>query len=379
MKNLFERYVVPGLVIQAVMVGGGYATGRELVEFFISHGPATALMGMAVTALMFSLGCMVAFELARRFHAYDYMTLSRLYLGRFAFLFEIGYILILMLSLSVVSAAAAQLIAEMLGWPELANAIMFVAVVAFLVFFGSKLIERVISVWSLLFYLSYGLMFALVLTKFGSEMANALGSVPLEPLLAAREGIAYTGYNIVVMPILIFVARHFVTRREALIAGAMAGPLVLLPGLAFLLAMIAFYPDINSAPLPVTVVLDKLQIPALALLIQLVILGALIKTGVGLLHGLNERIARRYEDRRLAMPRWLRPTVALVAMVIAVYVANAVGLINLIGQGYRYSSAYFLVVFLLPLLTVGLWRATRPAGATGSPAAQATDKRGNPA
>jgi uncharacterized membrane protein YkvI len=27
------RLIVPGLVIQAVMVGGGYATGRELVEF----------------------------------------------------------------------------------------------------------------------------------------------------------------------------------------------------------------------------------------------------------------------------------------------------------------------------------------------------------
>jgi uncharacterized membrane protein YkvI len=35
------RYIVPGLVIQAVLVGGGYATGRELVEFFISKGPAT--------------------------------------------------------------------------------------------------------------------------------------------------------------------------------------------------------------------------------------------------------------------------------------------------------------------------------------------------
>ncbi len=369
MKNLFERYVVPGLVIQAVMVGGGYATGRELVEFFVSHGPATALAGMAVTAFMFSAGCMVAFELARRFQAYDYMSLSRLYLGRLAFLFEIGYVLTLMLSLSVVSAAAARLIAEMLGWPELANAILFVAVVAFLVFFGTKLIERVISFWSLFFYISYGLMFALVLTKFGSQLSDALGSVPLDAGLAVREGISYTGYNIVLVPILIFVARHFVTRREALIAGAMAGPLVLLPGLAFLLALIAFYPEINQAPLPVTAVLEQLQVPALALLIQLVILGALIKTGVGLLHGLNERIARHYEDRRQAMPRLLRPAVALVATVIAAYVANAVGLINLIGQGYRYSSAYFLLVFLLPLLTIGLWRVLRPAGAAGAPAA----------
>jgi uncharacterized membrane protein YkvI len=59
------NYIVPGLGIQAVLVGGGYATGRELVEFFISQGPATALLGMALTALLFSAGSMISFELAR--------------------------------------------------------------------------------------------------------------------------------------------------------------------------------------------------------------------------------------------------------------------------------------------------------------------------
>jgi uncharacterized membrane protein YkvI len=54
------KYIVPGLVIQAVLVGGGYATGRELVEFFVSKGPATGLAGLALTAVFFSAGSMVA-------------------------------------------------------------------------------------------------------------------------------------------------------------------------------------------------------------------------------------------------------------------------------------------------------------------------------
>lgn len=28
--NAFARYIIPGLVIQAALVGGGYSTGREL-------------------------------------------------------------------------------------------------------------------------------------------------------------------------------------------------------------------------------------------------------------------------------------------------------------------------------------------------------------
>ena len=99
------RYIVPGLVIQAVLVGGGYATGRELVEFFLARGPRTALAGLALTALWFSAGSMVAFELARRYRAFDYKSFCRIFLGRFWVLFEIGYYALLLLVLSVLSAA----------------------------------------------------------------------------------------------------------------------------------------------------------------------------------------------------------------------------------------------------------------------------------
>ncbi len=363
MKNFFERYLVPGLVIQAVMVGGGYATGRELVEFFISKGPATGLLGMLLTAALFSVGTMISFELARRYRAFDYMSFCRVYMGRFAFLFELGYFASLLLALSVVSAAAAKLIGQMAGSPELANSIVFMAVVAVLVLFGNRLIERVISAWSIIFYVTYGVLFVMVMARFGDALPVALAAVPVDAGVALREGISYTGYNIVVLPILIFVARNFQSRREALVAGALAGPLILLPGLAFMLALSAFYPQILDAPLPVSVVLEKLQVPVLGLIVELVILGALIKTGAGLLHGLNERLARGYSDRGTTMPRTLRPGIAVLAMTIAVYVAAKVGLIDLIGRGYRYSSMYFLLVFLLPLLTRGLWLALRPAPA----------------
>lgn len=355
MRDFFNRILVPGLVIQAVMVGGGYATGRELVEFFLSKGPVTGLLGMAFTAALFSAGTMIAFELARRFQTFDYQSFNRIYLGRLAILFEIGYLATLLLALSVVSAAAARLVGEALGTPELANSIAFTLVVAALVFFGNHFIERIISWWSLLFYLAYGLLCVLVLWRFGDRVTEALASTALDVPVAMREAVAYTGYNIVILPILIFVARHFRSPREALLSGALAGPLILLPGLAFMLALTAFQSEILDAALPVAVVLERLGMPFVSILIQLVILGALVKTGAGLLHGFNERVARRYSDNQRPMSPSLRPLIAVAASAIAVYVAARVGLVDLIGRGYRYSSAYFLLVFLLPLLTRGLW------------------------
>jgi uncharacterized membrane protein YkvI len=353
------RYVVPGLVIQAVLVGGGYATGRELVEFFISKGPLTGLAGLALTALWISAGSMVAFELARQYGAFDYRSFCRVFLGRFWVLFEIGYYALLLLVLSVLSAAAAKLLAQMFGLPELLNSVMFMSAVAIVVFFGNSVIEKVISTWSIVFYATYGSMFALVVWKFGPQLRAALGAVPLVWTEAVADSFSYTGYNVVILPILIFVARNFRSRQEALIAGALAGPLILLPGFASLLALSAFYPGILTAPLPISIVLERVADPVLTTCVRIVILGAFIKTGVGLLHGLNERFARTAADSGRALPRYLRPVFALGIMIVAVFVASAVGIINLIGQGYRYSSYFFLAIFFLPLMTRGLWLAAR--------------------
>lgn len=354
---------MPGLVIQAVLVGGGYATGRELVEFFLQAGPATGFVGFALTAALFSVGSMIAFELARRFRAFDYRSFCRIYLGRFWWLFEIGYALSLLLVLSVVSAAASRLLAETIGTPPAANSLAFIAVVAFMVAFGSHIIERVISLWSLLFYATYGLILVFVLLQFGDRLETAVGSAPVDLANAVVNGLSYTGYNIPLLPILIFVARSFETRREALIAGAITGPLVLAPGLAFLLALAAFYPAINASPLPVMTVLAAIGAPALRILVEAVILGALVKTGIGLLHGLNERIAVAGEEVGRPLPRWVRPAIAAAALLFAAYLASAFGLVTLIAQGYRFISAYFLAVFVAPLLTIGGWRLWRGDGA----------------
>lgn len=371
MKSVFERYVVPGLVVQAVIVGGGYASGRELVEFFLAHGAATGLLGLGWTALLFSAGGMVAFELARRTGAFDYRSFCRAYMGRFAILFELGYVASLVLVLSVVSAAAARLVAETFGTAEAVNAVGFMLVVAALVLFGNRFVERVISLWSLLFYATYGALFAAVVSRHHDALSRALAAAPPDLALALAEGTSYTGYNIAVLPILIFVARDFRNRREALVAGALAGPLILLPGLAFMLVLIAFREQVLDAPLPITVVLEALRLPVLTAFVKLVILGAMIKTGVGLLHGLNERIARGYRDRGATMTRGARAAVALAAMAASVGVAAQIGLVDLIAHGYRYSSAYFLLVFLLPLLTRGAWLALRrepPPTRPGEPA-----------
>jgi len=45
MNNLFfQKYLLPGFIFQSLIIGGGYGTGRELVEFFLTAGPLAGLV-----------------------------------------------------------------------------------------------------------------------------------------------------------------------------------------------------------------------------------------------------------------------------------------------------------------------------------------------
>ena len=44
-EGSFGKFVLPGIILQSVMIGGGYATGREIVEYGAKYG---ALAGCPV-------------------------------------------------------------------------------------------------------------------------------------------------------------------------------------------------------------------------------------------------------------------------------------------------------------------------------------------
>ena len=51
-SSAFQRFILPGLAFKAVVIGGGYATGREIAEFFLPAGPWGGVAAMAVMAYL---------------------------------------------------------------------------------------------------------------------------------------------------------------------------------------------------------------------------------------------------------------------------------------------------------------------------------------
>jgi uncharacterized membrane protein YkvI len=353
-ESRFNRHFVPGLVMRSVLVGATYSTGREVTEFFLKFGAFSGLVGLVLATALFSLFCIIALELARRYQVLDYRSFSRLYMGRLWFLYELGFVFGVMLTLSTIAAAAAEMGSDLLHLPPIACSLLLMAAIAALVFAGSGKLEKIMALWSMFFYAAYAVLLVMALFAFRNQIVTAFRPMPLSGG-AMVSAVIYAGFSCSILPIVIFVARHMRTPSDSIISGALSGPLVFLPGLALLIILTPFMPGIVDAPVPVMTVLNSLGLAWLVTLIKVAILGELSLNGAGLLHGVNERVANEVAERGRKLPWLVRPVLAAAALVFSVYLADAVGLIQLVSLGFRYGALLFLIVMVLPIITRGVW------------------------
>lgn len=351
----FRRLLLPGFAFKAVVIGGGYATGRELVTFFLPSGPRGGLFGMFVTMAVWSCVCMVTFLFALQTGSRDYRSFFRNLLGPLWPVFEIAFFFSTMLILAVFAAAAGAITQAITPWPALAGSLLLVAGITYFATFGNEMVERLFKYVSLFLYATYAVFLVLSLTTFGPKIAAAFARYPVGDGWV-QGGLLYAGYNIVGAVVILPVIRHMRSRTDAIVAGALAGPLAMLPAILFFVCMTAFYPQIGSQLLPSDFLLQRMHLPAFRMIFQLMIFAALLESGTGMVHAINERIAHTYRagvDGNLSPLARLCVTVAM--LIGSVFVAERIGLIGLIANGYRLLSIMFLLIFVLPVMTRGLW------------------------
>ncbi len=353
-SSRFQRYLLPGIIFQSAVIAGGYGTGREIVEFFLSLGPVPGLAAMAVATVMWSLVAAATFEFARRFKTYEYRSFFKKLLGPAWGLFELVYVLLLLLVLAVIGAAAGSIAQETFGLPYALGVIVALGAVAVLLFFGSSAIERVLAWWSLALYVVYAILLVWSLTKFGPQIGETLAASRLEGSWVLN-GIRYGGYNLSAAAVALFAIRHIDTRREAVSAGLLTGLLGMIPAFLFYLAMVAHYPAITQETVPSNLMLEALGSRAFQITFQIILFGTLIETGTGMIHAVNERLAATWSDRGRELPTWARPAVGGGFLAIALSL-TPLGLVGLIAAGYGTITWGFVAFYIVPILTLGMWK-----------------------
>ncbi len=352
--KFFRIYFIPGIIFQSVLIGGGYGTGREVVEYFGRFG-AGGLLGLLVTFVFFAIILFLSFEFARVARAYDYRTWIKGMLGPAWPLYDILYFFMAILVIAVITAAAADIIQEQLGIPFFAAAVFVIIFVGILMFFGRVLIEGYKSIITLALYITFISLFIAILANRGSDISATIALGAVEPGWA-QSGFIYAMYNLVcIVPVLWF-CDVFETRKQALISSFIAAVLAIIPALFTLLSMLAFYPEIIDISVPWVYAMGALGIVGLMYLYFVALGATLIETSTGMVIGFVQRINGHLKE--LGKPE-LTPqqrAIGAVIVLIAAMLLAQFGLIGLVAQGYTAMGYGFLVLHALPVCTIGLYK-----------------------
>jgi uncharacterized membrane protein YkvI len=360
-SSWFQRYLLPGFAFKAVVIGGGYATGRELAEFFLPSGPWGGILAMLLATVVWSAVCIVTFLFARMTGSRDYRTFFRNLLGPGWIVFEIVYFLFVILILAVFGAAAGAIGQALFGWPPIVGTLSLIAGIVGFTTFGNVSVERLFKWVSFFLYGVYALFVVLALSTFGDRVLANFAIAPAGESWVAG-GLTYAGYNIVGAVVILPVLRHLTSNRDALIAGGLAGPLAMIPAFLFFICMVAWYPEIGREALPSDFMLQRMNLPVFHVAFQLMIFSALLESGTGGAHAINERIAHAYRAQsNRELSKRARLALTGVLLLIAIFLADRFGLVALIARGYRALAYVVLGIYVLPLMTYGVWRLMRRA------------------
>ena len=214
--------------------------------------------------------------------------------------------------------------------------------------------------WSVILYVVYAVLLVWSYRRFGSDIAAAFTgpASSADPRSWPIEGVRYAAYNLALVPVVLFSVRHIRTQREALSAGVLTGIIGMVPALLFFTAMAGHYPEILGRPVPANHLLEQLGSRSFQLTFQVVLLGTLIETGTGMIHAVNERLAAAFGERGLALDRLARPVAAILLLGCSMLLARF-GLVDLIANGYGTLTWFFLAVYVIPVLTLGVWKLVR--------------------
>lgn len=355
----FQRIILPGFAFKAVVIGGGYATGRELATYFLPSGPWGGLLAMVLSMVIWSLVCTATFLFALQTRSTDYKAFFRNLLGPFWPAFELAYFCALIVILAVFAAAAGAIGQSLLGWPLIAGSLVLMAGIVLVATWGNDAVERLFKYVTVFLYATYGIFVLLSVWRFGDRMLGAFAQHP--PMTGwAAGGLTYAGYNVLAAAVILPVTRHMTGRRDAIAAGLLAGPLAMIPAILFFLCMVAYFPQIAGQTLPSDFLLQKLDVPGFRVVFQLMIFAALLESGTGSVHAINERLAHAYQARSgRGFSKPARLGVTLVVVTGSVFVAARFGLVQLIASGYTWLSYAILAIFVLPLMTLGVLRLLR--------------------
>ncbi|WP_449540482.1 YkvI family membrane protein [Ferdinandcohnia sp. Marseille-Q9671] len=330
-----------GAVYVGTIVGAGFATGREIVEFFTQYG-VFGLAGIGVSGFLFIwLGTRIMI-IANRIQADSYKEFNEYLFGKkIGFIVNILMLLVLIGVTSVMLSGAGAVFQEQLGLSYQLGIFVTIGLSIFVLTYGVKGLFGVnMFVVPIMIFFSVVLAVEVMFTDetnifYMTDTSTESYRWLISPFL-------YAAFNLTMaMPVLVPLAKEMQDEKVLRWGGFIGGGALCLILLTSHISLSAL-PNVENFEIPMAEVM-KSYMPAFYWLYILVIYGEIFTSVIGNLFGLERQITNVIQVR----------SVIIIAGILSIaYVISQLGygsLISFLYPLYGYMSLILLVLLARPI------------------------------
>ncbi|HBJ2611762.1 TPA: hypothetical protein LA742_000159 [Clostridium botulinum] len=341
-------------------VGGGFATGNQTMNFFVKHGWHSVWLP-AVIVIIIGLTYRESLILAKNYGTYDYKSWSKKmyepYDKVFSVIFEIGYLMIVLLGTGGSIAGSASLM-ENYGVNYLVGVLITGGIFYILTIYGSELIRKASTIITVLILIFLTIIVIVGIVNNSGNLSHLISTKysPSSFGTVLYSGLRYAGYQAFVVAIVLS-ASDTLKSDKAINKSMTLG--IILNGVMITLScimLLAWMPGAQKETIPILYICKRFNSGFLLFSYSVVLFLAFVSTGIGCVFGAVARFEHVFKKPENIKKR--RGLISLVCMVLSMAI-SLFGLTKIVVVGYGYVGIIGIFAVVIPCIVVGRMKNNR--------------------
>lgn len=344
------QVVKVALAFVGIIVGAGFASGQEVMQYFVAFG-VNGLWGAVISAVVMTVMALIILQLGSYFRADEHgEVFRRVSRPIFSRLLDLGVVLTLFSTGFVMFAGAGANLNQQWGLPVWVGALMMVVLVLAAGMLDVDKVTTVIGAITpfIIVFITIASIYTIVAGDFSGVEQLEEASESVETTLPNWfvAGVNYTSFNLMVaVSMAVVIGGNMfnprVAGRGGLLGGLIYSALLLISAVTLFLAV----EKVGADDMPMLTIINELN-PVLGQVMAVVIYGMIFNTALGMFYALGRRLTAR-------RPTTFKPIYMLT--VLAGFALSFFGFRELVG--YVYPILGYMGLLLIAVMLVAWVRA----------------------
>ncbi|WP_151529753.1 MULTISPECIES: hypothetical protein [Corynebacterium] len=291
---MLKRVISITLAFIGLLVGAGFATGQETIQYFVSHG-SIGIAGAVLAGLLISIGGMLSLQLGSYFladeHNEVFQDISKKWVARFMdvsvmiTLFSLGFVML---------AGAGSTFNQQFGWPTWVGSTVMLALVIASGFLDINKVSNVIGALTPAMIIAVIIAFTYMMFNLPDDLSSlndvaVQAESPISPWWLSA--INYAGLvEIMAISMVLVIGGSYLDPRESSLGGLVGG--IAYTVLLVMISVTLFLgaDKVEGSSVPNLTLFGEIH-PVMAIIAVFIVYAMIYNSAIGMFYALGRRLS----------------------------------------------------------------------------------------